>query len=48
MSTDMNRWLLVVVLILCVLGLLLFARGPVHHRGQQVGALSAVSAGVEP
>jgi hypothetical protein len=43
MSADLNRWLLVVVVILCLLGLLLFARGPEHHRGQDVGALDAPS-----
>jgi hypothetical protein len=43
MSLDVNRWLLIVVVILCLLGLLLFARGPEHHRGQDVGALAAVS-----
>jgi hypothetical protein len=42
MSLDVNRWLLIVVVILCLLGLLLFARGPEHHRGpENVGALSA-------
>ena len=44
MSLDVNRWLLIVVLILCLLGLLLFARGPEHHRGNEIeGALAAVS-----
>ena len=47
MSADLNRWLLVVVLIICLLGLLLFARGPEHHRGENEGALAAVSEGVE-
>ena len=45
MSADMSRWLLVVVLIICLLGLLLFARGPEHHHGQEVGALAAVAQG---
>jgi len=40
MSTDMSRWLLVVVLVLCLLGLLLFARGPAHHHGDDVGAFA--------
>jgi hypothetical protein len=47
MSADMSRWLLVVVIILCLLGLLLFARGPDHHRGNDEGALAAVTQGVE-
>ena len=40
MSTDVNRWLLVVVLIVCLLGLILFARGTEHHRGDDVGAFA--------
>jgi hypothetical protein len=47
MSLDVNRWLLIVVLVLCLLGLLLFARGPEHHRGNEIeGALGAVSQGL--
>ena len=41
MSADVNRWLLIVVVVLCLLGLLLFARGPVHHHGDDVGAFAA-------
>lgn len=37
---DTRRWVLLVVLALVVIGLLAFARGPEHHRGQQVGAFS--------
>jgi len=46
MSADMSRWLLIVVLIICLLGLLLFARGPEHHHGQDVGAVAAVAQGL--
>jgi hypothetical protein len=47
MSLDVNRWLLIVVLILCLLGLLLFARGPEHHRGpENEGALATISQGL--
>jgi hypothetical protein len=35
---DTRRWVLLVVLALVLVGLLAFARGPDHHRGQQVGA----------
>jgi hypothetical protein len=35
---DTRRWVLLVVLVLLVVGLLAFARGADHHRGQQVGA----------
>ena len=45
MSAEVNRWLLIVVVILCLLGLLLFARGAQHHRGDETGALATVSQG---
>ena len=36
---DTRRWVLLVVLVLVLVGLLAFARGPDHQRGpQQVGA----------
>ena len=35
---DTRRWVLLVVVALVVVGLLAFARGADHHRGQQVGA----------
>ena len=35
---NMPRWFMVLVLILAVLGLLLWARGPDHHRGDDEGA----------
>jgi hypothetical protein len=40
-SGDLPRWVFAVVLLLCVLGLLLWARGLDHHRGEDVGALNA-------
>jgi hypothetical protein len=45
MPAETTRWLLVFVVILCLLGLLLFARGVEHQRGHNEGALSAVSQG---
>jgi hypothetical protein len=45
MPAEMTRWLLVLVVILCLLGLLLFARGVEHQRGHNEGALAAVSQG---
>jgi hypothetical protein len=36
---DTRRWVLMVVVVLVVVGLLAFARGHAHHRGQYVGAL---------
>ncbi|HKQ01266.1 MAG TPA: hypothetical protein VJ735_13130 [Actinomycetes bacterium] len=35
---NTRRWVLLVALALVLVGLLAFARGPDHHRGQQVGA----------
>ena len=33
------RWIIVVAAVLVVIGLVAFARGPEHHRGDEVGAL---------
>jgi hypothetical protein len=33
------RWLIVLVIALVVIGLIAYARGPKHHRGDDVGAL---------
>jgi hypothetical protein len=35
------RWLLVAAIALVVIGLIAYARGPEHHRGDDVGALRA-------
>jgi hypothetical protein len=35
------RWLLVLLLALVVIGLIAYARGPEHHRGDDVGAVGA-------
>jgi hypothetical protein len=35
--SDTRRWVLAVVAALLVVGLIAFARGHDHHRGQQVG-----------
>jgi hypothetical protein len=35
--SDTRRWVLVVAALLLVVGLIAFARGQSHHRGQQVG-----------
>ena len=34
---DRARWVIVVVLVVVVIGLVAYARGPEHHRGTQVG-----------
>jgi hypothetical protein len=39
MSGDVPRWVFVLIFILLVLGLLIWARGLVHHHGDDVGAL---------
>jgi hypothetical protein len=38
---DVIRWLIVVAIVLVVIGLIAYARGPEHHRGDDVGALPA-------
>ena len=35
------RWVVVVLLVLVLVGLLAFARGREHHRGDEEGALGA-------
>jgi hypothetical protein len=35
------RWLVVVLIALVLIGLIAYARGPEHHRGDDVGALPA-------
>ncbi len=40
MTGDAIRWVFAVVLILCILGLVLYARGTTHHRGEDVGAIA--------
>ena len=37
MYQEAPRWLLIVVLIACLVGLVAWARGPEHHHGQYVG-----------
>jgi hypothetical protein len=47
---SLPRWFMAGVLVLAVLGLLLWARGSDHHRGDDVGALDgryAVSQALE-
>jgi hypothetical protein len=34
-----RRWVVTVIVALLVVGLVAFARGREHHRGQQVGAM---------
>ena len=38
---NLPRWFMVMVLILAVIGLVWWARGPDHHRGDDEGALGA-------
>ena len=35
------RWVVVIVLVLVLVGMLAFARGREHHRGDEEGALSS-------
>jgi len=41
---DTSRWVIVVVGLVLVIALLAFARGRLHHRGDEVGALRRTSA----
>jgi hypothetical protein len=34
------RWIIVIAAVLVVVGLVAYARGPEHHRGDDVGALA--------
>jgi len=36
---DAARWLLLLAIVLVVIGLIAYARGPKHHRGDDVGTL---------
>jgi hypothetical protein len=38
---DTPRWVIVLIVVLVVVGLLAFARGRVHHRGDEVGSQAA-------
>ena len=38
------RWLIALVLVLLAIGLIAYARGPEHHRGDDVGALGSDAA----
>ena len=47
MDAEFPRWLLMALIAMLVAGLLVWARGPEHHRGQYVGSLHPVAAGSE-
>jgi hypothetical protein len=38
---DSLRWLVVLALVVAVIGLIAYARGSQHHRGDEVGTLPA-------
>jgi hypothetical protein len=42
MSRDLPRWMFLVVILLFVVAMLIWARGPQHHHGHYVGALGGV------
>ena len=41
---DSARWLIVLVIALVLVGLIAYARGDEHHRGDDVGALRSAVA----
>ena len=36
--TNLASWLIALVLALCVVGLIAYARGPKHYRGDELGS----------
>jgi hypothetical protein len=36
---DSRTWIIGILVVLLVVGLIAFARGPEHHRGDEIGAL---------
>jgi hypothetical protein len=44
---DGARWLIVLVVALVLVGLIAYARGDEHHRGDDVGALGSTVARVD-
>lgn len=42
MSTGV-RWVVIAACALLIVGLLIWARGPEHHRGSEVGATAQVA-----
>ena len=36
--TNFASWLIAIVLALCVVGLIAYARGPKHYRGDELGS----------
>jgi len=42
MGGDVPRWMFLVVILLFVVAMLIWARGPLHHHGRYVGALGTV------
>jgi hypothetical protein len=45
--SDTPRWVVVIVIALIVVGLIAFARGREHRRGDEVGALGSHDAVVQ-
>jgi hypothetical protein len=44
---DGARWLIVLVIALVLVGLIAYARGDEHHRGDDVGALRSTAPSVD-
>ena len=40
---DAARWLIVLAIALVLIGLIAYARGDEHHRGDDVGALPGIA-----
>lgn len=46
--SDTFRWVIAIVALALILGLIAFARGGEHRRGDEVGALPAVAVTLAP
>ena len=44
--SDTPKWVIVVLVVLLAVGLIAFARGPIHHRGDETGEGSIGAASI--
>jgi hypothetical protein len=45
--SDGTRWVIGIIIVLVVIGLIAIARGPEHHRGDEVGERASGSVPIE-
>ena len=39
MTRELTRWIVLILVVACVVSLVLWARGPAHHHGQNVSVV---------